>query len=305
MTTPTPTPAQCAILATCLAPDAEVEARLRVWEALVELDDLDGPSFAIAPFLYLRLRRAGVQARDAGRLKGIYARAWYLERTGVDVPTIPAGVVVMRGAAVRLVAYDGQPGRSAIDTVVLGGDYRFADAGADPRVLDRAIASARDLVDAGDPGGSVVRTCAPAYHLLDALLRGTGWHADPDLVPLLDAGLLAARAGADDWDLLVEETARCGWRPLVEPRLRLLAAVGGQVPADALDRIGRLRAGAGAGLVALGARRSGWSRRVLLGAYGLYLSDPGHARGPRIVVDYPVRNARLAARALHERRVRG
>ena len=123
-------------------------------------------------------------------------------------------------------------------------------------------------------------------------------------MPVLDAGLLAQRFGPADWDLVVDEVDRCGWRPLVEPRLRVLADVGGHVPPDVTGRISRLRAGAGAGLVAMGARRAGWQRRVLRGAFGLYLSDPDRARGARAIVDYPVRNSRLAAQALRRGRTR-
>jgi hypothetical protein len=123
-----PTPAQLALLRTCLAADDAVEARLREWEASVDLDDIDGGSYRLVPFLYRRISRAGVTARDHGRIKGIYARHWYLYHRD----TAPALEVVaflrdegvplllLKGAALRSVAYgDDAPTRPADDVDIL------------------------------------------------------------------------------------------------------------------------------------------------------------------------------------------
>lgn len=293
------TTARRALLRACLASDGDLPDRLREWEAAVELDDVVGDIFALLPFLYQRLQRAGVTARDHGRLKGIYARAWVVDEraggTAAAVAAVDPGAVVLRGVALRLLAYESGATRAVDDGVVLTRLTAFADTTADPAVVERALASARPV---GDPG---VLTPAPAYHLLDALLRGTGWFPDPGLRPLLDAGLLAQRLDRGDWELVVDETRRCGWRPLVEPRLRELADVGGAVPGDVLGAVAALPSSTSATLVVRGARNSGWRRRALRGLYGLYLADPDRAHGPRTVVDYPVRNVRLAAAALRRR----
>ena len=284
-----------ALLRTCLAADDEVESRLRAWEGLVDLDDVDGPTFELLPYLHTRLVGAGVPARDAGRIKGIYARAWYLDRR--EQPARRSeGAVLVRGLAMRSLAYGGQSVRSAADTAVLGADWSFADACADPAVVSRAIRSARQRPDEG------IATPDPAYHLLDALLRGSGWHPDPSLVPLLDAGLLVPLLDGPQWDLVVDEVRRCRWRAFVEPRLRLLASVGAPVPPPVAAAIAQQPAGLAARLVATGARGPGWQRRALRGAYGLYLADPGRAHGARAAVDYPVRNARLGLASLRRRR---
>lgn len=123
-----PSPAQLALLRTCLAPDDAVERRLREWEAIVPLDDIDGGSYRLIPFLYRRISQAGVTARDHGRIKGIYARFWYLYHRdtepalGVLARLRDAGMpfLLLKGAALRSVAYgDDAPTRPADDVDIL------------------------------------------------------------------------------------------------------------------------------------------------------------------------------------------
>lgn len=301
-----------ALLRACLAADDELERRLREWERAVALDAVTGDAVAVLPYLHQRVIAARVVPRDAGRIKGIYARAWVVdERAGgvasalsrFRVPT-----VLLRGAAVRTLAYGVGPGRSVDDTVQLSGRVedasvpgppsrdRFADSTGDPAVMTRALASSVPL------GSGPARTPAPAYHLLDALLRRTGWFPHIGVQPLLDAGLIAARLAPGDWDVFVDEATRCGWGPLLATGLADLVSVGGAVPADVSARIAGLPAGAGVRLLMLGARQSGRRRTAARGAFGWYLADPDRAHGLAVCTDYPVRNGRHLIAGLRRRR---
>lgn len=123
-----PSPSQLALLRTCLASDDAVEVRLREWEALVELDDIDGGSARLIPYLYRRISRAGVAARDHGRIKGIYARYWYLHHRDTapalellgELRDAGAEFLLLKGAALRALAYgDDAPTRPADDVDIL------------------------------------------------------------------------------------------------------------------------------------------------------------------------------------------
>lgn len=100
----------------CLASPEETQSALRQWETAVPIDDIDGGSQRLIPYLYRKLERLGITARNHGILKGIYTRYWYLFNT-VGMPTLtsvtsilePGDYLVLKGLALQTLVYGSDP----------------------------------------------------------------------------------------------------------------------------------------------------------------------------------------------------
>ena len=123
-----PTMEQELLLHACLATNEFTEDALREWENQTDLDDIDTGSMRLLPYLYRKIERAGVVARDHGRIKGIYARAWYLHNRRLTpaievLNSFPDSVpmfLLMKGAALQVLIYgDDEPTRPADDVDIL------------------------------------------------------------------------------------------------------------------------------------------------------------------------------------------
>jgi hypothetical protein len=115
------------VLSSCLAAPEDMEAALRAWESAVPMDDLDGGSQRLVPFLFRKLERLGITARNHGILKGIYTRYWYLFNV-VGMPTLtsvtkilePEEYLVLKGLALQALVYgDDPPTRPCDDMDIL------------------------------------------------------------------------------------------------------------------------------------------------------------------------------------------
>lgn len=104
------------VVAACLASPEETEAALRRWESAVPMDDIDGGSQRLVPYLYRKLERLGITARNHGILKGIYTRYWYLFNvqgmptlTAVNAILEPEEYLVLKGLALQSLVYGADP----------------------------------------------------------------------------------------------------------------------------------------------------------------------------------------------------
>ncbi len=104
------------VVAACLASSEDTEAALRRWESGVPMDDIDGGSQRLVPYLYRKLERLGITARNHGILKGIYTRYWYLFNvqgmptlTSVNAVLDPAEYLVLKGLALQTLVYGSDP----------------------------------------------------------------------------------------------------------------------------------------------------------------------------------------------------
>lgn len=136
------TTSQRLLLLACLGADAEFATQLRAWQASIELDDIDYGSMRLLPFLYRKIERLGVEARDHGRLRGIYARFWALHHTkavpALDaVADLPEQFLVLKGTALQTLGYGNDPATRPSDDV---------DILVSPRARERAL---RHLLRAG------------------------------------------------------------------------------------------------------------------------------------------------------------
>lgn len=116
------TDSQRLLLLACLGADAEFATQLRAWQASIELDDIDYGSMRLVPFLYRKIERLGIEARDYGRLRGIYARFWALHHTravpALDAVTdLPAQFLALKGTALQTLGYGNDPATRPSDDV--------------------------------------------------------------------------------------------------------------------------------------------------------------------------------------------
>ncbi len=104
------------VVAACLAAPEDTEAALREWERVVPMDDIDGGSQRLVPYLYRKLERLGITARNHGILKGIYTRYWYLFNvqgmptlTSVNTILQPEDYLILKGLALQTLVYGSDP----------------------------------------------------------------------------------------------------------------------------------------------------------------------------------------------------
>jgi len=123
-----PNPTQELLLGVCLHRDPASAARCwKQWKAQVDLDDLDSASFHIMSLVYLRLRDAGIDDPDLGRIKGLHRYRWTQSQVGFrgkqallkalsseKVPTM-----LLRGAALAGTVYPEPTARGIHDTDIL------------------------------------------------------------------------------------------------------------------------------------------------------------------------------------------
>ncbi len=112
------------VVTACLARPEETEAALRVWESAVPMDDIDGGSQRLVPYLYRKLERLKITARNHGILKGIYTRYWYLFNvmgmptlTSITVILEPEQYLVLKGLALQALVYGADPPTRPCDDV--------------------------------------------------------------------------------------------------------------------------------------------------------------------------------------------
>lgn len=110
-------PATTALLRACLTEDGVNEHSLRRWESLQAWEDLDDASLRLIPYLYRVLERSGVESRHHRRIKGTYARYWYLHHRdvipGLDAlhsPPVHVGeTLILKGLALQSLVYGCDP----------------------------------------------------------------------------------------------------------------------------------------------------------------------------------------------------
>lgn len=119
-----PTEAQSLVLHAALDERADAVAAWERWRAAVEFDDVDHGSMRLLPLVYRHLGADAFDVEVAGRLKGLYRRAWSqnqllfrhaaeavaaLEARGIET-------LVTKGASLALLAY-GDVGARPMDDV--------------------------------------------------------------------------------------------------------------------------------------------------------------------------------------------
>lgn len=136
------------LLQACLLEDREQAVRAwQAWKRLVRLDDLDHASFRIISLAYVRLRDAGLDDPDLGRIRGIYRYQWTKNQ------------IAFRGKADLLRAF----AAASIPTLLLKGAALCRTVYADPTA--RPMHDLDLLVPAADAARVV------------ALLQDRGWEA--------------------------------------------------------------------------------------------------------------------------------
>ncbi len=340
-----PEPGQLALLRACLAPDDLLERRLHEWESTVLLDDVDAGSYRLLPFLYRRVSRLGLAARDHGRLKGVYARHWYLYHRDIagslrilaDLQDQGLSFLLLKGVALQALVYGGDPptrpgddvdilvaahdATAVADGLVSAGlrpapgapfpyvlatyrsfgfsgpagtidlNWRLHDYCADPLLEARLSATSTDV----DIRGLPFRTARPVYHLLHALVHGSGWNEVPGIRWVLDAGLLARGLDEAEWSLFCSEVAACGWRrPILAQLTFLRDEAGAEVPDRVLETLAEIPPSAAGTLMDFSLTRRSWpAKRATRLAYATYLGLPDGRSGARLLLGYPVGNAKV------------
>lgn len=110
------------MLLACLSEDADFVEALRAWEESIELDDIDYGTMRLVPYLYRKIERLNVPARDMGRLRGIYSRFWALHHVkavpALDaIADLPLPYLVLKGTALQALAYGNDPATRPSDDV--------------------------------------------------------------------------------------------------------------------------------------------------------------------------------------------
>ncbi|HEX6754067.1 MAG TPA: nucleotidyltransferase family protein [Solirubrobacterales bacterium] len=122
-----PTPEQLLVLHAALdEPQAAVTA-WESWRAAVEFDDVDGGSMRLLPLAYRNLGPDAFDAEVAGRLKGLYRRAWsqnqlLFKRAAEAIGALEAAgieTLVTKGASLALLSYGDVGARPMDDADVL------------------------------------------------------------------------------------------------------------------------------------------------------------------------------------------
>jgi hypothetical protein len=131
-----PTQAQSLVLHAALDERADAVAAWERWRAAVDFDDVDHGSMRLLPLVYRHLGADAFDAEVAGRLKGLYRRAWSqnqllfrraaeavvaLEERGIET-------LVTKGASLALLAYGDVGARPMDDVDVLVPIGRTGDA---------------------------------------------------------------------------------------------------------------------------------------------------------------------------------
>lgn len=131
-----PTEAQSLVLHAALDERAGAVAAWERWRAAVEFDDVDHGSMRLMPLVYRHLGAEAFDAEVAGRLKGLYRRAWsqnqlLFRRAAEAVAALKArGIetLVTKGASLALLAYGDIGARPMDDVDVLVPIGRTEDA---------------------------------------------------------------------------------------------------------------------------------------------------------------------------------
>jgi hypothetical protein len=119
-----PTAAQSLVLHAALDEPAAAAAAWERWRATVEFDEVDYGSMRLMPLVYRQLGADAFDPEVAGRLKGLYRRAWsqnqlLFRRAAEAVAALEAqGIetLVTKGASLALLAY-GDVGARPMDDV--------------------------------------------------------------------------------------------------------------------------------------------------------------------------------------------
>jgi len=120
-----PTPEQALLVRACLSDCADLEHLVRNWEANYNFDDIDYGCMRLLPFLYRKLETCGVTAVNHGRIKGIYARYWYLHNTrAIPSLTLLAQLqtdgyqfLILKGTSLQSLVYGQDPPTRPADDV--------------------------------------------------------------------------------------------------------------------------------------------------------------------------------------------
>lgn len=110
------------LLSSCLVSDSDFETVFKKWESSIELDDIDYGSMRLIPFIYRRLEKLKLSARDFGRIKGIYTRFWAMHHIK-GTPALDAlaeldfDYLVLKGTALQTLAYSNDPATRPSDDV--------------------------------------------------------------------------------------------------------------------------------------------------------------------------------------------
>ena len=108
-----PDASQHTLLTALLAPPTAAAAAARQWLDTVDFDAIAEGEMRLMPMLHDRLRALGIDHPLAGRIRGLYRRAWYVDQTMrrdlaaliATVARVSPDVVLLKGAALGLYAY--------------------------------------------------------------------------------------------------------------------------------------------------------------------------------------------------------
>lgn len=108
-----PTPEQLLVLHAALDEPVAGRAAWKRWRGSVEFDDVDGGSARLLPLVYRNLGPDAFDTEVAGRLKGLYRRAWsqnqlIFERAGEGISALEAAgiqTLVTKGASLAVLSY--------------------------------------------------------------------------------------------------------------------------------------------------------------------------------------------------------
>lgn len=131
-----PTPEQLLVLHAALDERDAAHAAWERWRERVEFDDVDHGSTRLLPLVYRNLGPDDLDPEVAGRLKGLYRRAWshnqlIFRRAAEAIAVLePAGIrtLVTKGASLALLSYGDVGVRPMDDVDVLVPIERTADA---------------------------------------------------------------------------------------------------------------------------------------------------------------------------------
>ncbi len=128
-----PSSEQSLLVQACLSNCEDLEPLFRRWETEYDFDAMDFGCMRLLPYLYRRLEACGIAAADHGRIRGIYARYWYLHNTQA-IPSLTElahlrdkglRFLVLKGTSLQFLIY-GQdpPTRPAddVDILITGSD---------------------------------------------------------------------------------------------------------------------------------------------------------------------------------------
>ncbi len=122
-----PTAEQLLVLHAALDEPQAAAAAWERWRAAVEFDDVDGGSMRLLPLVYRNLGADAFDAEVAGRLKGLYRRAWsqnqlLFRRAAAAIGALEAAgieTLVTKGASLALLSYGDVGARPMDDADVL------------------------------------------------------------------------------------------------------------------------------------------------------------------------------------------